>query len=153
VDILAKQIPSLPSATAENDFILSGPTPFSWVKKTLAQVISLLGLVLTQTAQAVGFTLSGGTSLKTLTVLQNVTLESSTALYPIDEITENPDDHTKAGLDLLDDADAAAQRTTLGLGTMATQAANSVAITGGTIMGMTLEAWPIHEIDELCSVD
>lgn len=39
---------------------------------------------------------------------------------------------TAAGLAILDDADAAAQRTTLGLGTIATQNANAVAITGGT---------------------
>lgn len=38
---------------------------------------------------------------------------------------------------LLDDADAAAARTTLGIGTIATQAASSVNITGGSITGIT----------------
>lgn len=41
------------------------------------------------------------------------------------------------GRTLIDDADAAAARTTLALGTMATQAAGSVSITGGTITGIT----------------
>ena len=44
---------------------------------------------------------------------------------------------TSAGRALLDDADAAAQRTTLGLGTIATQASSSVSITGGSITGIT----------------
>ena len=44
---------------------------------------------------------------------------------------------TAAGRALLDDADAAAQRTTLGLGTIATQAANNVSITGGSVTGIT----------------
>ena len=42
-----------------------------------------------------------------------------------------------AGAALIDDADASAQRTTLGLGTIATQAANSVSITGGSVTGIT----------------
>ena len=45
---------------------------------------------------------------------------------------------TAAGKAILDDANAAAQRTTLGLGTIATQAANSVALTGGAIDGTTI---------------
>lgn len=44
---------------------------------------------------------------------------------------------TSAGRALLDDVDASAQRTTLGLGTIATQAASNVSITGGSITGIT----------------
>ena len=46
-------------------------------------------------------------------------------------------DLTAAGKALLDDADAGAQRTTLGLGTMAVQAKGAVDIDGGTITGIT----------------
>lgn len=42
-----------------------------------------------------------------------------------------------AGSNLIDDADASAQRTTLGLGTIATQNANNVTITGGSVSGIT----------------
>lgn len=45
--------------------------------------------------------------------------------------------YTAAGRALDDDADNTAQRTTLGLGTIATQAANNVLISGGAITGIT----------------
>ena len=45
-------------------------------------------------------------------------------------------DLTAAGLALLDDASASAQRTTLSLGTIATQDASNVAVTGGTVTGL-----------------
>lgn len=47
---------------------------------------------------------------------------------------------TSAGRALVAGADAAAQRTTLGLGTVATQSAGSVALTGGTINGTSIGA-------------
>lgn len=46
---------------------------------------------------------------------------------------------TAFGRSLIDDADAGAARTTLGLGTIATQSASNVAITGGTIDGITID--------------
>lgn len=46
-------------------------------------------------------------------------------------------DFTAAGRALVDDASATAQRTTLGLGSIATQSAASVTITGGAITGIT----------------
>lgn len=42
-----------------------------------------------------------------------------------------------AGAALIDDADNTAQRTTLGLGTIATQNSNNVTITGGSVSGIT----------------
>ena len=48
-------------------------------------------------------------------------------------------DFSSFGRSLIDDVDASAARTTLGLGTMATQAASNVAITGGTIDGVEID--------------
>lgn len=55
-------------------------------------------------------------------------------------VAANISDSTAAGRAVLTAADAAAQRTALGLGTISTQAASSVAITGGTINGTAIGA-------------
>jgi len=67
----------IPDGTAENDFLVAAATTFAWVKKTLAQTKTILGLLLTQTAEAVGFTLAGGTDSKTLTVTGNATISAT----------------------------------------------------------------------------
>ena len=63
----------LPVATAESDFILAAASPFAWVKKTLLEVKALIGLV----PQAVGFTIAGGTTSKTLTVSGDATISAT----------------------------------------------------------------------------
>jgi hypothetical protein len=71
----------------------------------------------------------------------DITVSSSGSVWNIDAgvvgTAELGGDITAAGEALLDDADNSAQRTTLGLGTIATQAANSVSITGGSITNIT----------------
>lgn len=47
-------------------------------------------------------------------------------------------DFTAAGRALMDDVDAPAQRTTLGLGSIATQASNSISVTGGTMANVAI---------------
>jgi hypothetical protein len=88
------------------------------------------------TVDANGLLISAG--LITYAYIQNVSAtdkilgRASAGAGVIEEIA-----CTAAGRALLDDADAAAQRTTLGLGTIATQAANNVSISGGAISGIT----------------
>ena len=60
------------------------------------------------------------------------TFPPSSHTHPASQIS----DSTSAGRTILTAADAAAQRTALGLGTVATQNANAVALTGGTLQGI-----------------
>lgn len=75
----------------------------------------------------------------TLTALAGVTTASDKLIYATAADTFATADLTSFGRSLIDDADASAARTTLGLGTMATQAANNVSITGGSIDGITFD--------------
>jgi hypothetical protein len=69
--------------------------------------------------------------------ISGLTTSANQMLYTTASDTYATASLTSAGRALLDDADASAQRTTLGLGTIATQNANNVAITGGTISGIS----------------
>ena len=62
---------------------------------------------------------------------------SGTMLYFSGTNTVSNATITAAGLAILDDTDNTAQRTTLGLGSIATQASSNVTITGGSITGIT----------------
>jgi hypothetical protein len=74
----------------------------------------------------------------TLAALAGVTVAADKVIYATGADAFATSDLSSFGRSLIDDADASAARTTLGLGTIATQAASSVAITGGTISGVTI---------------
>jgi hypothetical protein len=69
--------------------------------------------------------------------ISGLTTTADQMIYTTSSDTYATSGLTSAGRALLDDADASAQRTTLGLGTIATQNANNVTITGGTISGIS----------------
>jgi hypothetical protein len=136
-------------AAATGNVLLSGTAP-SWNKVTLTGHVSgvlpianggtaaadvtnariNLGLVIGTNVQAFDATLSG---------LAGLTTASDQAIYSTGVNTFAMTGFTSYGRSLVDDVDAAAARTTLGLGTMATQAASAVAITGGSIDVPTLK--------------
>jgi len=63
-------------AAAENDVLVGAPSPFgTWVKKTLTEFKTILGI----TENAVGWSRTGGTTPKTLTVNETITLPTVTA--------------------------------------------------------------------------
>ena len=75
----------------------------------------------------------------TLTALAGLTTSANELIYATGSDAFSTATLTSFARTLLDDASASAARTTLGLGTIATQAANNVSITGGTIDGVTID--------------
>jgi hypothetical protein len=95
---------------------------------TAADARTNLGLVIGTNVQAYDAGLASIAGLTTLADRMIYTTASDT--YAVTTLTA-------AGRAILDDADASAQRTTLGLGTIATQASSAVSITGGSVTGIT----------------
>lgn len=75
----------------------------------------------------------------TLTALAGLSTSADKYIYATASDTFTTGTITSFGRSLVDDTNASAARTTLGLGTIATQNANNVSITGGSIDGITLD--------------
>lgn len=75
----------------------------------------------------------------TLAALANVATVADRLIYATGVDTFATTTFTSFARTLLDDADASAARTTLGLGTISTQNSNNVTITGGSISSVTLD--------------
>lgn len=75
----------------------------------------------------------------TLTALAGVTTVADRLIYATGADTFTTTVFTSFGRSLVDDANATAGRTTLGLGTIATQNENNVNITGGVIDNITID--------------
>lgn len=112
----------------------------------LGTVTSFARSILDDTsAAAVRTTIGAQASDATLTAVAGVTTAANKLIYFTGVDTAAATDLSAFGRSLIDDADASAARTTLGLasgatttvGTIATQNANAVSITGGSITGIT----------------
>jgi phage-related tail fiber protein len=75
----------------------------------------------------------------TLTALAGLSTSANQLIYSTGSDTFAMSSLTAFGRSLIDDNDAAAARSTLGLGSMATQNANNVSISGGIIDNITLD--------------
>ena len=102
--------------------------------------LSMISIVTTRSVAAFGVTASGAAVVGAPTTIK--ANEAFTLRYDGVTNTWYPENQTVVNASafmqtLLDDPDAATARATLGLGSISTQAANSVAITGGSISGIT----------------
>jgi len=136
------ELTALTEAAAADAFPIVDDSATETKKITFSNLVG--GATKTELSYLVGVTSLIQTQLNakqasdaTLTSIAALGTAADKMLYTtgVDTWAETP--LTAAGRALIDDADAAAQRTTLELGTIATQAASAVSITGGSITGIT----------------
>lgn len=125
-DAVAAGFAKLPTLTGNGDetvVINSGGTAIA--SKTAAEMRTLLAV---QPSDA------------TLTSIALLGTAADKGLYTTGVDTWAEFALTAAGRAILDDADATAQRATLGLGSMATQASGAISVTGGSMSGVSITA-------------
>lgn len=113
----------------DGNFIVGNGT--TWVAESGATVQASLGLTIGTDVQAYDADLNA---------IAGLTSAADKVPYYTGSGTAALSDFSNFGRSLVDDANASAARTTLELGTISTQAANSVAVTGGAIDGASIGA-------------
>lgn len=129
----ARQVTGSIASQNANNVSITGGTVSGASLSNVAVVANASSLGVRDSDGSHVLSIAAGSNLTANRVLTLTTGDSARTL----DISAGNVTISTAGANLIDDADASAQRTTLGLGTIATQNSNNVTITGGSVTGIT----------------